>query len=372
MYARHSLRIPAVFVSIVFSLATFSVAQQVQQQKSGWSSYGHDEHHSGVSPRAAQSIKTIHWSTKVDLTDNGGFVGSHFGSPLATPANSTIVSVKTGSNSFRVEAHNGGDGTLIWSQNTDYTAPGADFAPGMYPVLDHGRLIIPAAGGTILVRKSPDQASGQLTRVAFYGIANYNANPGVYNEQVQISTPITADAAGNLYFGFLVYGPTPINLQSGIARIGTNKQGIWVAASSVTNDGLLNQVAISCGPALSPDESTVYLTITNPNAGNGDLVALDSATLTTKGFVPLLDPSSGEDAIIYDASSASPTVGPDGDVYFGVLENPFPDHNDRGWLLHFDATLQQTKIPGSFGWETRLRSSIPPWWLPTPGVRSTC
>lgn len=351
MYARHLLRIPVALVSIVLSVATFSIAQQLQQAQSGWSSYGHDEHHSGVSPRAAQSIKAIHWSTKVDLTENGGFVGSHFGSPLATPANTTIVSVKTGSNSFRVEAHHGANGTLIWRQNTDYTAPGADFAPGMYPVLDHNRLIIPAAGGTILVRKNPDQASGQVTRVAFFGIDNYNANPGVYNEQVQISTPITADATGNLYFGFLVYGPTPINLQSGIARISINKQGIWVAAASVTNDGTLNQVAISCGPALSPDESTVYLTVTNPNAGNGDLVALDSATLTTKGFVALLDPSSGEDAIIYDASSASPTVGPDGDVYFGVLENPFPDHNDRGWLLHFDATLTHTKIPGSFGWD---------------------
>jgi hypothetical protein len=50
-------------------------------------------------------------------------------------------------------------------------------------------------------------------------------------------------------------------------------------------------------------------------------------------------------------SSATPTVGPDGDVYFGVLENPFPNHNDRGWLLHFNSDLSQTKIPGSFGWD---------------------
>jgi hypothetical protein len=26
-------------------------------------------------------------------------------------------------------------------------------------------------------------------------------------------------------------------------------------------------------------------------------------------------------------------------------------HNARGWLLHFDATLAQTRIPGSFGWD---------------------
>ena len=38
-------------------------------------------------------------------------------------------------------------------------------------------------------------------------------------------------------------------------------------------------------------------------------------------------------------------------MYFGVLENPFPNHNDRGWLLHFNSDLTQTKIPGSFGWD---------------------
>ena len=45
-------------------------------------------------------------------------------------------------------------------------------------------------------------------------------------------------------------------------------------------------------------------------------------------------------------------VGPDGDVYFGVLEADFASHNDRGWLLHFNSALTQTKTPGSFGWDS--------------------
>jgi hypothetical protein len=73
--------------------------------------------------------------------------------------------------------------------------------------------------------------------------------------------------------------------------------------------------------------------------------------LQTINSVRLTDPSSGLDADIPDASSATPTVGPDGDVYFGVLENPFPSHNDRGWLLHFNRDLTQQKTPGSFGWD---------------------
>jgi len=350
MHARHLLRIAAATVTTLFCFVAISLAQNSQQAQKGWPSYGHDPQHTAVSARGSQSIAKIHWSTPVETDAPGGGVFSHFGSPLVTAANTTIISVDVGSG-FRVDARNGQTGSLVWSQNTDYIAPGADFAPGMYPVLDHNRVVIPAGGGTILVRGTPDQPTGSVSRVAFYGIDNYNQNPGLYNQRVQISTPITADSQGNIYFGFIVSGPTPINLQSGIARISITKQGTWISAASATNDPSLSQPAISCGPALSPDESTVYIALTDPDFGSGDLVSFDSQTLATKNYVELKDPSSGEDAIIYDASSASPTVGPDGDVYYGVLENPFPDHNDRGWLLHFDATLTQSKIPGSFGWD---------------------
>jgi hypothetical protein len=44
-------------------------------------------------------------------------------------------------------------------------------------------------------------------------------------------------------------------------------------------------------------------------------------------------------------------VGPDGDVYYGVLESNAPAHNFRGWLLHYSADLGVTKLAGSFGWD---------------------
>ena len=52
-----------------------------------------------------------------------------------------------------------------------------------------------------------------------------------------------------------------------------------------------------------------------------------------------------------DDATSSPLVGPDGDVYIGVLEIQRAGHNFRGWLLHFNAALTQARTPGAFGWD---------------------
>jgi len=323
-------------------------------QAGAWLQHSHDSQHSAISTAsvAGQPLNKVHWQTPVDLSTTPGVGGVHYGSPLSTPANTIIVPVRTGANSFRVEAHNGTDGTVLWMQNTNYHAPSsAAFLPSFSPVLSHNRLYIPAAGGIVLVRENPDQSTGKFSRLAFYGLSNYDADPQTYNKNVEINTPITVDSQGNIYFGFLVLGSTPIGLQSGLARISASGVGASITAASAAADPQITEVNMCSAPALSQDESTLYVGVNGPSAGYGYLVSLNSQTLATIATVRLKDPSSGLDAWIYSGSSASPTVGPDGDVYFGVLENPFPDHNDRGWLLHFDSTLTQTKIPGSFGWD---------------------
>ena len=65
----------------------------------------------------------------------------------------------------------------------------------------------------------------------------------------------------------------------------------------------------------------------------------------------MTDPRNGNAAGVSDSSTASPVIGPDNDVYFGVLESNFPARSSRGWLLHFDSTLTIIKTPGSFGWD---------------------
>jgi hypothetical protein len=314
-----------------------------------WLTHSHDEQHTALSTVQSEALDTIHWHVPVDLHPPEGEILIHYGSPLVTAANTVIVPVKTNTNSFRVEAHNGATGKRMWLLSTGWQAPEADFIPGLGPTISGSQLFIPDIAGRVLARENPDETKGTTTRLYFYGAKNYRKNPTAYQQNVQIDTPLTTDANGNLYFGFLVNGSTPLNLQSGIARIAANGTGTWVSAATASGDPDITQVAISCAPALSPDGSMLYVAV--DNGSYGYLLALNSTTLALVGRVLLTDPSSGMDAWLYSGSSATPTVGPDGDVYFGVLENPFPNHNDRGWLLHFNSDLSQTKIPGSFGWD---------------------
>src|SRR6185295_4247700 len=114
--------------------------------------------------------------------------------------------------------------------------------------------------------------------------------------------------------------------------------------------------------------STLYVVVNNLVLGSGrasgQLLALDSGTLTTKTRAPLLDPASRTPAWINDSGTSSPTVAPDGDVYIGVLESSTTPHNLRGWLLHFDATLTVTKTPAAFGWDITA-SVVPTTMLPS-------
>jgi hypothetical protein len=287
----------------------------------------------------------------VDLAPPTGEILIHYGSPLVTAANTVIVPVKTSTNSFRVDAHDGVTGKRLWVRNPGYQAPSAGFMPGLGPALFGNRLFVPDSAGRVLVRTKPDSATRAVAHRYFYGQKNYQADPQIYEQNVQINTPLTVDSKGNLFFGLLVLGSTPIGLQSGLARIAPDGTGIWVSAVALSGDSAITKVATSCVPALSNDGRILYVAVDSADFGYGYLVAVNSTTLEVVNHVRLSDPSSGMDATFTDDSSAAPTVGPDGDVYFGVLESPFPNHNDRGWLLHFNSDLSKQKVPGSFGWD---------------------
>jgi hypothetical protein len=235
-------------------------------------------------------------------------------------------------------------------------------------------LFVPGAGGKLFVKDDADSATGTLRSVVFYGAAAYGVSPAAFDASVFVNTPITVDAQGNAFFGFVVTGANPAALASGIARVDANGVGAWISASAAAGDNTIDKVQTNSAPALSPDGKTVYVAVnTAPVAGAvqaGYLLALDSTTLALQSRALLLDPSTNTPARISDDSTASPTVGPDGDVYFGVLERTFGAHNARGWLLHFTAALAPAGAPGGFGWDT-TPSIVPASMVPSYGGGST-
>ena len=338
-----------------------------------WWGFGRDAQHSATGTVATQDLTRRRWSTTMDLAPQyrpSGALLIHYGSPVITTNNTVILPVKTGAtDGFRIEARSGANGTLIWSADTDYVLPAHNWTPSVNPALTRSnRLYAPAAGGKLLVRDDAGLSGGAFQTVAFYGAAAYAAAPASYDTQVFINTPLTTDAAGNVYFGFIVTGSTPAGLASGIARLGADGSGQWVGASAAAADVGIAKVATNSAPALSNDGLTLYVAVNAaPVSGTvqtGALLALDSTTLALKRKTALIDPLAGTPARISDDSTASPTIGLDGDVFFGVLEATFGSHNARGWLLHFDATLATSKTPGSFGWDDTA-SIVPASMVPS-------
>lgn len=351
---------PAYGMSFALAVVGLVAAMPATADAQAWAGYGRGAQHTALTPTASQRPQIIRWSTPVDLAPqyaSGGALYTHYGSPAITLENTVIVPVKTGAaGGFEVIAIKAASGNVMWTMTTDYELPGYNWVPPMGVVLTSGdlSLAVPGAGGTVLLRTSPDIRAGITTRVAFFGMTNYRKDPAAFNSAIQICTPISADAGGNLYFGFVSNGQAlpgyPNGIPSGLARV-NRLGGSFVSAAALSLNQGSSQIAMNCAPAISADGNSVYVATTG---GDGAYLCLASANpaLTPRAAVFLVDPSTSGPASVFDESTASPTIGPDGDVYFGVLEQNVPSgHNDRGWLLHFDSALKTSKIPGSFGWD---------------------
>lgn len=366
-----SHRRPCTYAAVLLTFAAAGVAAADPI----WPGYAGNAQHTALSTVASQPLQAIIWSTPVDLQPkkSSGNLLVHYGSPSITAANTVIVPVKTGLNDgFQISAFNGANGAALWTLPTDYSLPPANWTPSYSGVLTPSqRLYFPGAGGTLYYRDSPDAPAGATGQIAFYGNGTYGTNKAAYDAGLKICTPLTSDAAGNIYFGYRVTGGLPAGgpvTSSGIARVTPSGTATYVPITTAAmGDAAISSVNLNCAPAISNDGQTVYVALTTGSGGlssTGYLVALNSTTLLPTARVALQDPRGTGNAALTDDSTASPLVGPDGDVYYGVLERGIASNNFRGWMLHYSADLSQTKTAGAFGWDDTA-SVVPASMVPS-------
>jgi hypothetical protein len=345
---------------VVFASMTAAVPRYVHAQL--WNGYGRNAQHDALGSGPSQLPLVIRWSTPVDLDpqySGNGDLYIHYGSPVITAQNNALIPVKTGADGgFQVNSFHAATGKQYASWSTDYILPAHNWTPpmGITVTADGKYVAIPGAGGTVWLQGSPNAANGKATRLAFFGLGNYQSNPQAFNNAIQICTPITADASHTFYFGYVSSGAAlpgyPNGIPSGLARVTATGNGAFVSAEALAQDPGIAQVVYNCAPALTTDGSEVYVAVSQGSYASGYLCMASAGDLKPINQVALMDPRNAQwPASLPDDGTASPTIGPDGDVYFGVLEYSFPSNHARGWLLHFDSSLTITKIPGAFGWD---------------------
>ncbi len=175
-------------------------------------------------------------------------------------------------------------------------------------------------------------------------------------------TTVTLDSAISTTTSEGIYATTPPHApfsldsttarpESGWARISSGGAGLFVNVDAMTSDSNMARDSHNCAPALSNDQSTLYVVAKDYNTSyNAYVVGLNSTSLATKYKVHVVDPRPGGSAAgPIDDSTASPLVAPDGDVYMGMFVTPY--NGSRGFLAHYTADLSVTKTPGAFGWD---------------------
>ena len=361
-------------VVCVVLTATTAGASQAVGARSGpaWTGFANNAQHTAIAPVTPQPLDRVHWHVKVDhhpgtLTPHDGPV-SHYSSPMITSANTVIVPTRLGPRrGFEVVAYSGVDGTRLWRFHTDETSP-LDSQPQFPPPLpatlrDDTHVAVAGAGGTVLIRRHVNRARGGVRRIAFYGLGRWRAHRHAYRRDVHITTPLTTGPDGSLYFGFAATSDAPGGLRNGVARISASGRGSWVSARALAGGHRGAHVVDNCAPALSHDGRTAYIALLSHQVPS--LVGFDTTHLKPEYRHKLRDPQTHKPAsILFDASTATPTVGPDGDVFYGVLGNPLVKHDVRGWLFHFDPDLTKVETPGSFGWDQSV-SVVPAASVPS-------
>lgn len=327
---------------------------------SAWSTFGGNPQHTSISSVGAQPLEAIHWEALVDpfMTSRA----AHYGGPLITNANTVIYPYKTShvvnqgdDPNVKIVARSGIDGSLMWQEDSDWIPTAFGWFPQLQPVYAQAtdRVYFAEGNGNIAYKGNVDVASGGSSKVV---VNVFSAGSGN-----RVTTGLTCDSVGNIYYGYRndsgVGGIVKVT-PAGVATI----MSANTASQNGTNTDWIPQM--NGTPALNNDESILYITLRrNGSSTTSRLVGLSTTNLSTiYNSGALKDPRNNwaNNASITNDSTASPMVAPDGDVFLGVMGNPY--NGSRGWMLHFNADLTMLNtttpdptdlyVPGGFGWDT--------------------
>ena len=122
-----------------------------------WPMFSRDAQHTTVERHrhaAAESHHLADARRPGAAISGGGYLLTHYGSPVISSMNTVLVPVKTAAQgSFRFEARSGANGGLIWSATSDYVVPPHNWFPSFNRDA-HRRTAAstrPGAGGKLLL-----------------------------------------------------------------------------------------------------------------------------------------------------------------------------------------------------------------------------
>ncbi|MBZ5719387.1 MAG: hypothetical protein LAO03_03300 [Acidobacteriia bacterium] len=245
--------------------------------------------------------------------------------------------------------------TQLWNFQSDWKpVPNGRDLSGWEPVFHaawwNGFVFVPGFAGTIYKLNESDG-----TVVDQYKPFGPIDDPNKY-----VSGPLTVDRNGNVYFNAV--GLDPSN------PWGVDVTGAWLV--KVSPIGVIQSVSYSalvpgaptmcdgspCGsqrpginaaPAISNDGMTVYTVSRAHFFSDRGYVVAATANLMPKWQATLRGLFANSSALVWDQSSSSPVVAPDGSVLYGASSSR---NTARGYLLKFDSAGKYL-ANYNFGWD---------------------
>jgi len=224
--------------------------------------------------------------------------------------------------------------------------------PVFHAAISGGHVFVPGASGSVY---KLNEADGSVAEQ----FTPFGSDANTY-----VSGPLTADAIGNIYYNAVRLDPvlpwTDDATGAWLVKIAPNGAFRVAKYEKLVPGAQVNcftdlpcgsqRGAINVAPAISPDGKTLYTVSRAHFIGYvAYLVAVNVSDLTPKWQIRL-DGLLGANSVAYviDIASSTPSVAPDGSIFFGVL-NFGP--SGRGDLLKFSPDGQYLAA-FNFGWDS--------------------